>query len=143
MKDMISITNKIQEVIGVFFGLILFYFWFIFIHNIKMLFFSEVSVVDGNEITKAQYWGQIDQWLVAGLLLFFLIFGHYLLCSKNMSTIKKNRDIIGMKSTLIGFILWLFVTMITFLFKITFPYSFNIAGGYLTIISTYFLLKNR
>ena len=108
-----------------------------------MLFFSEVSVVDGNEITKAQYWGQIDQWLVAGLLLFFLIFGHYLLCSKNMSTIKKNRDIIGMKSTLIGFILWLFVTIITFLFKITFPYSFNIAGGYLTIISTYFLLKNR
>lgn len=108
-----------------------------------MLLFSEVIVVNGNEIIKAQYWGQIDQWLVAGLILFFLIFGHYLLCSKNMSRIEKNLDIIGMKSALIGFILWLFVTIITFLFKITFPYSFNIAGGYLTIISTYFLLKNR
>jgi hypothetical protein len=143
MKDTTSIPNKILEVIGVLFGIVLFYFWLIFIDKIKMLLFSEVIVVNGNEIIKAQYWGQIDQWLVAGLILFFLIFGHYLLCSKNMSRIEKNLDIIGMKSALIGFILWLFVTIITFLFKITFPYSFNIAGGYLTIISTYFLLKNR
>jgi heme/copper-type cytochrome/quinol oxidase subunit 4 len=55
--------------------------------------------------------------------------------------LKKNRDIIGMKSALIGFVLWLFITIITFLFKIVLPYSLNVAGGYLTMISIYFLMR--
>ncbi|RXA19447.1 hypothetical protein EQO05_08840 [Methanosarcina sp. MSH10X1] len=143
MKYVTSIPNKTQEVVGVLFGIVLFYFWLVLIDKIKMLLFSEVIVINSSKIIKAQYWGQIDQWLAAGLILFFLIFGHYLLCSKNMSRIEKNRDIIGMKSALIGFILWLFITIVTFLFKITFPYFFNIAGGYLIIIFIYFLLKNK
>ena len=108
-----------------------------------MLLFSEMIVVNSNEMIKVQYWGQIDQWLVAGLLLFFLIFGNNLLYSKNMSRIEKNRDIIGMKSALIGFVLWLFITIITFLFKIAIPYSLNIAGGYITIVSIYFLMRKN
>jgi hypothetical protein len=143
MKYVTSIPNKTQELVGVLFGIVLFYFWLVLIDKIKMLLFSEVIVINSSKIIKAQYWGQIDQWLAAGLILFFLIFGHYLLCSKNMSRIEKNRDIIGMKSALIGFILWLFITIVTFLFKITFPYFFNIAGGYLIIIFIYFLLKNK
>ena len=106
-----------------------------------MLLFSETIIVNGNKIIKAQYWGQIDQWLVAGLILFFLVFGHYLIYSKNINGIEKNRDIIGMKSALIGFLLWLFITIITFLLNITIPYSFNIAGGYIIIISIYFLMR--
>ncbi|AYK14968.1 MAG: hypothetical protein ACOX7X_03530 [Methanosarcina flavescens] len=141
MVYMRSALNKAPEVVGVLFGLVLFYFWLIFIDKIKMLFFSEAVLVDGNKIIKAQYWGQIDQWLVAGLILFFLIFGHYSLCSKNMSRIEKNRDIIGMKSALIGFVLWLFITIISFLFNITVTYSFNIVGGYITIIFVYFLMR--
>lgn len=43
-----------------------------------------------------------------------------------MSRIEKNSDIVGMKSALIGFILWLLITIITFLFRITIPYSLNI-----------------
>ncbi len=108
-----------------------------------MLFFSERTVVSGSEIITAQYWGQIDQWLGTGLILFFVIFGHYLLHSKNMSRIEKNSDIVGMKSALIGFILWLLITIITFLFRITIPYSLNIAGGYITIISIYFLMRKN
>jgi hypothetical protein len=136
-----SIQNKTQEVVGVLFGILLFYFWLIFIDKIKMLLFSETIIVNGNKIIKAQYWGQIDQWLVAGLILFFLVFGHYLIYSKNINGIEKNRDIIGMKSALIGFLLWLFITIITFLLNITIPYSFNIAGGYIIIISIYFLMR--
>ncbi len=136
-----SIQNKTQEVVGVLFGILLFYFWLIFIDKIKMLLFSETIIVNGNKIIKAQYWGQIDQWLVAGLILFFLVFGHYLIYSKNINGIEKNRDIIGMKSALIGFVLWLFITIITFLFKIVLPYSLNVAGGYLTMISIYFLMR--
>lgn len=138
-----SIPNKTREVVGVLFGIVLFYSWLIFIDKIKMLLFSEMIVVNSNEVIKVQYWGQIDQWLVAGLILFFLIFGHYLLYSKNMSKIEKNRDIIGMKSSLIGFVLWLFITIITFLFNITIPYSLNIAGGYIIIISIYFLMRKK
>ncbi len=108
-----------------------------------MLFFSERTVVSGSEIITAQYWGQIDQWLGTGLILFFVIFGHYLLYSKNMSRIEKNSDIVGMKSALIGFILWLLITIITFLFRITIPYSLNIAGGYIIIISIYFLMRKN
>lgn len=136
-----SIQNKTREVVGVLFGIVLFYFWLIFIDKIKILLFSEAIVVNGNKIIKAQYWGQIDQWLVAGLILFFLVFGHYLIYSKNISGIEKNRDIIGMKSALIGFVLWLFITIITFLFNIVLPYSLNIAGGYLTMISIYILMR--
>jgi hypothetical protein len=142
MKDTTSIPNKTQEVAGILFGIVLFYSWLIFIDNIKMLFFSERTVVSGNEIITAQYWGQIDQWLGTGLILFFLIFGRYLFYSKNMNRIEKNRDIIGMKSALIGFILWLLITIITFLFRITIPYSLNIAGGYIIIISIYFLMRS-
>lgn len=138
-----SIPNKTREVVGVLFGIVLFYSWLIFIDKIKMLLFSEIIVVNSNEVIKVQYWGQIDQWLVAGLILFFLILGHYLLYSKNMSKIEKNRDIIGMKSALIGFVLWLFITIITFLFNITIPYSLNIAGGYILIISIYFLMRKN
>jgi hypothetical protein len=138
-----SIPNKTREVVGVLFGIVLFYSWLIFIDKIKMLLFSEMIVVNSNEVIKVQYWGQIDQWLVTGLILFFLIFGHYLLYSKNMSKIEKNRDIIGMKSALIGFVLWLFITIITFLFNIAIPYSLNIAGGYIIIISIYFLMRKK
>lgn len=143
MVYMRSILNKAVEVVGVLFGLVLFYFWVIFIDKIKMLLFSQVIVVNNNEIVKAQYWGQIDQWLVAGLILFFLIFGHYSLCNKNMSRIEKNRDILCMKSALIGFLLWFFITIISFLFNITVTYSFNIAGGYITIIFVYFLMRKN
>ncbi|AKB35094.1 hypothetical protein MSSAC_0504 [Methanosarcina siciliae C2J] len=131
MENTTSALNKTQEVVGVLFGVVLFYSWLIFISDIKMLFFSETMFVNGNEMTRAQYWGQVDQWLGAGLILFFLIFGHYLLYSKNMSSIEKSRDIIGMKSALIGFILWLLIAIITFLSKITIPYSLNMAGGYI------------
>ncbi|WP_048129647.1 hypothetical protein [Methanosarcina sp. WH1] len=141
MKNMTSVLTKTQEVVGVLFGVVLFYSWLIFISGIKMLFFSETIFVNGNEMTRAQYWGQVDQWLGAGLILFFLIFGHYLLYSKNISRIEKSRDIIGMKSTLIGFILWLLIAIITFSFRITIPYSLNIAGGYITVISIYFLMR--
>jgi hypothetical protein len=137
MKETTSILNKALDVIGVLFGLILFYSWIIFINSVKMSFFSERTAVNGNEITIAQDWGQIDQWLEVGLILFFLVFGHYLLCSKNMNRIGKNSDIIGIKSSLIGFILWLFITIITFLFNITTPYSLNIGGGYIMLIFIY------
>lgn len=48
-----------------------------------------------------------------------------------------------MKSALIGFILWLLITIITFLFRITVPYFLNIAGGYIIIISIYFLMRKN
>ncbi len=66
-----SIQNKTREVVGVLFGIVLFYFWLISIDKIKILLFLEAIVVNGNKIIKAQYWSQIDQWLVAGLILFF------------------------------------------------------------------------
>jgi hypothetical protein len=143
MEYMTSVLNKTQEVVGVLFGVVLFYSWLMFISDIKMLFFSETIVVNGNEMTRAQYLGQIDQWLGAGLILFFLIFGHYLLYGKDRSRIEKSRDIIGMKSALIGFILWLLIAIITFLSKITIPYSLNIAGGHIIIISIYFLMRKK
>ncbi|HII93740.1 MAG TPA: hypothetical protein HA262_16740 [Methanosarcina sp.] len=143
MKETTSILNKALDVIGILFGLILFYSWIIFIYSVKMSFFSERTVVNGNEITMAPNWGQIDQWLGAGLILFFVVFGHYLLCSKNMNRIEKNSDIIGIKSSLIGFILWLFITIITFLFNITIPYSLNIAGGYIMLIFIYLLMRKN
>ena len=48
-----------------------------------------------------------------------------------MNRVEKNRDIIGMKSVLIGFALWLFITVITFvILRFSFFFTFfNVAGG--------------
>ena len=41
MKEITSILNKALDVIGVLFGLILFYSWIIFIYSLKMSFFQK------------------------------------------------------------------------------------------------------
>ncbi|CAG1002938.1 MAG: hypothetical protein OIN86_02580 [Candidatus Methanoperedens sp.] len=134
----------IKAIIGTIFGLILFYIWIFILIKLELIFFSEKTIIFGAEITKVKIssqYQQIASWLTIGLLPFFLIAGHYILYSNVAGGIEKTRDVIAMKSVLIGFFIWLLVTVVITLFKIDLNYRINMAGGFLTMLIVYFLIK--
>lgn len=136
-----TIETKVQELFGILFGVILFFIWLFILTVIEYMLFSEKTIIQGTEITKITISGQVIEWLHVGVILFFIIVGHYLLYSKNVGGIEKNQDIIAMKSNLLGFLIWLFVSVITYILQIRIPYLINIGGGYFTIIFLYLLMK--
>lgn len=108
----------------------------------RIYFFSGKNVIGGAEIIGVKLSDHpMILWLTAGVLPFFLIVGHYLLYSNTIGGIEKTHDIMAMKSTLLGFFIWLLVTVITSLFNINISYSINIGGGYLTMLIVFLLTK--
>lgn len=132
---------KVQKIFGVLFGIILFIVWVLILNSIVFTFFSEKYFISGNEITKIKDSGQIFNWLIAGILPLFIILGHYLIYTNPIGGIEKTYDIKMMKIALLGFSIWLLITIIIFFFKINMSYSINMGGGYLTIFVVYFLMK--
>lgn len=132
---------KAQEIFGILFGIIFFIVWVFILNSLSFTFFSEKYVISGNEITKIKDIGQIFNWLIAGILPLFIILGHYLIYANPIGGIEKTYDIKMMKIALLGFSIWLLITIITFLFKINIPHSINIGGGYLTMLIVYFLMN--
>lgn len=132
---------KVQKIFGVLFGIILFIVWVLILNSIVFTFFSEKYFISGNEITKIKDSGQIFNWLIAGVLPLFIILGHYLIYTNPIGGIEKTYDIKMMKIALLGFSIWLLITIIIFFFKINMSYSINMGGGYLTIFVVYFLMK--
>ena len=92
---------KNKEILGVLFGVILFTAWMVILNSIAFILLSEKNTINGTEITKIRDFGQIFNWLTAGMLPFFLVVGHYLLYSSTASCMEKISDIIAMKSTLL------------------------------------------
>ena len=109
-----------RVIIGTIFGLILYYLFIFILIKLQFVFFSEKTVILGNEIIKAkipEQYLQIIAWITTGILPFFLIVGHYLLCSNAIDGGGKTRDVVAIKSILIGFFIWLLVTIIASLFE--------------------------
>ncbi|MFZ3384809.1 MAG: hypothetical protein WA144_12875 [Candidatus Methanoperedens sp.] len=132
---------KNKEILGVLFGVILFTAWMVILNSIAFILLSEKNTINGTEITKIRDFGQIFNWLTVGMLPFFLVVGHYLLYSSTASGMEKISDIIAMKSTLLGFFIWLLIVVLTFLLKINIYFWISIAGGYITIFIMYIIIK--
>lgn len=130
-----------EEIYGLLIGIVCCYSWIFMIMDLKMKFFSTDLVTNGTTITIAYNWGQVDNWLEAGIIPLFLIAGHYFASSKVISENKKVKEIIGMKSSLLGFFIWLIVTITTFLLEINMSYKITLAGGYITIVLIYLFMK--
>ncbi len=128
---------KNKEILGV----LLFIVWIVILNGIAFIFLSEKNTINGTEITKIKDLGQIFSWLTAGMLLFFLVIGHYLLYSSTVGGMEKTSDIIAMKSTLLGFFIWLLIVVLIYLLKINIPFWISVAGGYFTILIIFFLIK--
>ena len=84
---------------------------------------------------------QIVIWVNIGLIIFFIILRHYIVSRKVIDEKKRNEDIIGLKSNLLGFFLWLIVIIIATLLKIEINLIAIMAGGYLTILLVFMYMK--
>jgi len=128
VKQVRSANIKIEEIIGVIVGGIFFYMWsFAFI-----ILSSEFGTM-----------GYTYNWVIVGLLPFFLITGHYLVAGNVISKSKKTEDEVSIKSLLIGFFVWLFVAIVLTVENINIDtYAFQ-AGGYITLSTIYFYLRNK
>jgi len=137
-----STKPRIEELVGVIVGTVCFYSWVFMLLALKMKSFSTDFITNGTVMTIADNWGQIDNWLEAGILPFFLISGHYFASGKVISEKRRINDIIGMKSSLMGFIVWLFVTITTFLLETNMSYKVTLVGGYSLIAIIYLFMKS-
>lgn len=77
---------------------------------------------------------QIVVWVNIGLIVFFVILGHYIVSRKVIDEKKRTEDIIGLKSNLLGFFLWLIVIIIATLLNIEINKTTITTGGYVTIL---------
>jgi hypothetical protein len=137
-----STKPRIEELVGVIVGTVCFYSWVFMLLALKMKFFSTDFITNGTVMTIADNWGQIDNWLEAGILPFFLIAGHYFASGKVISEKGRINDIIGIKSSLMGFIIWLAVTIATFLLETNMSYKVTLVGGYSLIAIIYLFMKS-
>lgn len=86
---------------------------------------------------------QTVTWVNIGLTIFFITLGHYIISRKVIDEKKRTGDIIGLKSNLLGFFLWLIVIMIVTLLNIEINQTAIIAGGYITILLIYLYMEKR
>jgi len=121
-----------MKMVGIAFGLILYIVWIAFLISIERAIFPPQSL---------GYIVQIPliMWLHMGLIPFFLIAGNYLLYSRKLGGIETIRVEVGLKSCLLGFLIWLSVMGILFFMRCDVPYLINGFGGFLIIIVVYFL----
>lgn len=77
---------------------------------------------------------QIVVWVNTGLIVFFIILGHYIVSRKVIDEKKRTEDIRGLKSNLLGFFLWLIVIIIATLLNIEINRTAITVGGYTTIL---------
>ncbi len=86
---------------------------------------------------------QIVIWVNIGLIVFFVVLGHYIVSRKVIDEKKRTEDIIGLKSNLLGFFLWLIVITIATLLNIEINPTAIMAGGYITILLIFLYMNKK
>ncbi|NPE28010.1 hypothetical protein HNV12_08550 [Methanococcoides sp. SA1] len=142
MKTTKQLQAKSLIFVGGLIGLFSYYVYVIFLIKIKFLFFSQARIGIPNLIV-VQNWGPVDYWLEAGLLVFFIVAGIYIVNRDNLSASEKFRDITFMKSILIGFFLYIPVPLIAYMSGFDISYKITLAGGYTLILIVYFIIRKR
>jgi hypothetical protein len=121
-----SISTKIIELIGAFFGALLYFIWMFFVLAIQ-----------------PQDLGQIGMWLTMGPIIFFVTLGHYLFSRDLVSEKRRIDDIVGLKSTLRGYFLWLIVMILTHRPEADISSTYTVGVGYLFILLIHLLMKKN
>jgi len=93
---------------GVLFGLLLYYIWIFMILLIQSFFFAKKYAIHGTSVLKIPP-NDVFVWLSDGLLVFYLVLGHYIFTNKAS-------DVKVLRSLLLGFGVWLSVLVILSLF---------------------------
>lgn len=119
---------KPEEILGLLLGIVLSYIMF------------SLSIRTGDVLHLSN---QIVIWVNTGLIVFFIVLGHYIVSRKVIDKKKRTEDIIGLKSNLLGFFLWLIVIIIATLLNIEINRTAITVGGYLTILLILLYMKKE
>ena len=136
----------IRVIIGTLFGIVLYFVFSYLIINIEFILFSEKELVNGIEVVGVHFPKQyvpIYSWITFGVFPLFLVVGQYLLYGRTEGESEKKNEIMAMKSIIIGYFIWLPVTLIISLLAINIPYRIYIMAGFLTMIIVYFFMKKN
>ena len=136
----------IEAIIGTSVGIALYFIWLYLLTKIEFILFSEKELVNGIEVVGVHFQKQyvpIYSWITFGVFPLFLVLGQYLLYGRTEGESEKKNEIMAMKSIIIGYFIWLPVTLIISLFAINIPYRIYIMAGFLTMIIVYFFIKNK
>lgn len=124
-----SPQKKVRGVIGILFGVLLYYLWVAGIIAMLFTFFTEPS---GMGVFTVKFPHAVQTWLVTGTLPFFIISGHYLFC-RGTGENDLLYDLAGGAGALLGFLLWLTVLGVMEVLGVAVPYFTNLVGGFLLI----------
>ncbi|MBP2029612.1 hypothetical protein J2755_000532 [Methanohalophilus levihalophilus] len=133
---------KILTVVGGLLGLLFYYLYIIFLMRLKAHFFSKTDETISNLVV-VQNWGPVDYWLDAGLIAFFVVAGIYILNNDKLPASERARTIEFIKSTLIGFLLYIPITVVAFLSNFIISTKITIAGGYIFILIIYLIFRRK
>ncbi len=119
---------KLEEIIGILIGLVFWYFWAFIIITMSV----EINVSH-----------EIAAWVFMGVLILFLITGHYSLSRNVINEKQRVEDLAGIKSNLIGYFLWLILLISAYLLKIEISSNISLAGGYVITLLIYLCIRNK
>ncbi len=83
----------------------------------------------------------IRTWLIAGLLPFFVLSGHYLFTREEMPEAELLLNRSGLAASASGFLLWLAVLAVLEVMGVAVADPYNVAGGYLIIFVLFVFLR--
>jgi len=119
--------DKYDKDLGFIFGILLVIIW------IALLIFVETTL-----FPRQNFWqNPFISWLNVGLLPFVGMAGNYLIYHRKLGGIETVRSVIGLKSNLLGFLLWFAVLGVLHLAGYAVPYQVNGVGGLLVVLVLY------
>jgi hypothetical protein len=119
--------DKYDRELGVIFGILLVIIW------IALLLFVGQALLPRQVFTEKPF----RAWLTVGLIPFIIMAGNYLIYHRKLGGTETVRSVIGLKSNLLGFLLWFGVLGVLYLAGYSLPYQVNGIGGLLTILALY------
>ncbi|NPE29413.1 hypothetical protein HNV12_15935 [Methanococcoides sp. SA1] len=127
--------NKNEECYGIFIGLLC---WLIYLFTLMdLIIFSPILY------THQTGFSQIGQWILWGPMFIFMYVGTYIISKKVIDNERKIEYIVAVKSSIIGFIVWMTVMSTAYLFNIEISQTPNLSGGWITIGLIYYYIKIR
>lgn len=123
--------DRTAGVLGVLFGVFLYYLWVAVLMAILFAFFAEPNAM-GAFIVKFPQMVQI--WLNAGMLPVFIILGYHLFARDTMPEAERLLGRAGLAASASGFLLWLLVLAALEVLGVVVAYPYYVAGGYVVML---------
>jgi hypothetical protein len=92
------------DAMGILFGLLLYYLWFLVIFLFQNIFLAKKEVIRDTVVYTVSH-NELISWLSDGLLLFYIVLGHYIVT-------KKEADVKILRNLILGFTAWSIVLAI-------------------------------